>query len=461
MAGNLSKLGYLPKPIAVSKPKNFHTRIHSLGLIYFSRPTNLLGTPSINTIEPENLQTVYSSRFQDWDVQPVRLPAQEPFCGRGFITTDGAAWEHSRSLLKPSFKKSSIADLSVLEKYLKKVLERIPVDGSTTDLQPLFFSLYLDTATLFLFGESFDSLSGSTSEDANQFIEAFDYAMFGSGFRIALGPFKVFWQSSKWRESCLKTHQFAEKYVQKAIKYRRKLDSKTGTQVPNEAVGDYQNLLYSMAQQTEDRMQLRNEILQALMAAQETTAVLISNVFFLLSRHPLVWNELRQEALSLDDDQLEMDVLLNMKYLRNVLNEVLRLYPVFPQMNRVALRDTLLPKGGGPEQRSPIYVRKGTMFDTAFYVLHRQRDVWGEDAEEFKPQRWDTFKPNVWEYQPFGGGPRGCIGRQKALTEASYVIVRILREFNHIESRDAREWTGKVQLTAKNANGCKVALFRG
>lgn len=130
-------------------------------------------------------------------------------------------------------------------------------------------------------------------------------------------------------------------------------------------------------------------------------------------------------------------------------------------MNRVALRDTLLPKGGGSEQTSPVYVRKGTMFDTAFYVLHRQRAIWGEDAEEFKPHRWDTFKPNVWEYQPFGGGPRGCIGRQKALTEASYVIVRMLREFDRIESRDAREWTGKVQLTAKNANGCKVALFRG
>lgn len=76
-----------------------------------------------------------------------------------------------------------------------------------------------------------------------------------------------------------------------------------------------------MAEQTEDRTQLRNEILQALMAAQETTAVLISNVFFLLSRHPSVWKELRQEALSLADDQLEMDILLNMKYLRNVLNE--------------------------------------------------------------------------------------------------------------------------------------------
>lgn len=129
-------------------------------------------------------------------------------------------------------------------------------------------------------------------------------------------------------------------------------------------------------------------------------------------------------------------------------------------MNRVALCDTLLPKGGGSDGGAPIYVRKGTMFDTAFYVLHRQRDIWGEDAEAFRLDRWDTFKPDVWHYQPFGGGPRACIGRQKALTKASYVFVRIVREFSHIESRNGRDWIGKVQLTAKNANGCKVALFR-
>ncbi|KAL8729769.1 MAG: hypothetical protein Q9166_004492 [cf. Caloplaca sp. 2 TL-2023] len=288
--------------------------------------------------------------------------------------------------------------------------------------------------------------------------------MFGSGFRIALGPIKWLWQSSKWRESCSVTHRFAERYVQKAIAYRRQLQSGKSAQPADGEARRPQNLLYNMAEQTEDRMALRNEILQALMAAQETTAVLVSNVFFLLSRNPSVWERLRQEALSLRHDQLEMDVLLNLKYLRNVLNESnfspigLRLYPVFPQMNRVALRDTLLPRGGGPDGKSPIYVRKGTMFDTSFYVLHRQRDIWGDDAEDFMPDRWDSIQPSTWEYQPFGGGPRACVGRQKALTEASYVIMRILREFDRIESRDPQEWSGKVQLTAKNANGCMVGL---
>lgn len=103
--------------------------------------TKSLGTSSINSIEPENLKAVFSSNFSDWGVEPVRLPAQNPFCGRGFITTDGAAWEHSRLLLKPSFNKDTAVHLPTLEGHLEKLIARIPRNGSTFDLQPLLFSL--------------------------------------------------------------------------------------------------------------------------------------------------------------------------------------------------------------------------------------------------------------------------------------------------------------------------------
>ena len=137
----------------------------------------------------------------------------------------------------------------------------------------------------------------------------------------------------------------------------------------------------------------------------------------------------------------------------------LRLYPVFPQMNRVARVDTVLPRGGGPDGQSSVFAPAGTGFETSWYNLHRLKSVWGEDADEFRPDRWkEGFKPDPSQYMPFGIGPRSCLGRVKARIEASYVIVRIMQEFSQIESRDSKEWTGQVQLTAKNANGCKIAL---
>ena len=224
--------------------------------------------------------------------------------------------------------------------------------------------------------------------------------MFGSGFRIALGPLKFLFRDSKWPKACKTTHRFADYYVDKALQWRQERVPQEKVQSTSEGRkddGQHHILLHGMAEQTEDRIELRNQILQALMAAQETTSVLISNVFFLLAKHPNVWQRLRQEALSLEDDDIGVDTLQNLKYLRNVLNEsesfnkcrlieerltwngslALRLYPVFPQMNRVSLTDTILPVGGGPDGNSPIYVPKGTMFDTSYYVLHHLQSVWG------------------------------------------------------------------------------------
>ena len=103
--------------------------------------TNSLGTNVINTIDPENIQVIYSSNEKDWGVQPMRLSAMEPFCGRGFITTDGKTWERSRALLKPSFNKANITDLSAFKAIADRVLCQLPKDESTVDLSPILYEL--------------------------------------------------------------------------------------------------------------------------------------------------------------------------------------------------------------------------------------------------------------------------------------------------------------------------------
>ena len=68
--------------------------------------------------------------------------------------------------------------------------------------------------------------------------------------------------------------------------------------------------------------------------------------------------------------------------------------------------------------------------------MHHRPDIWGPDVEEFKPERWVGRKPG-WEFLPFNGGPRICLGQQFALTEAGYVIVRLLQSFDRVEAMDA------------------------
>lgn len=103
--------------------------------------TTTLGTSTIWSKDSELIQHTYSQTDKDWGVAPLRLTAMEPFCGRGFITTDGAIWEHSRALMKPTFYKSNISDLSFFETSTDCFLSKIPKDGSTIDLQPLLYTL--------------------------------------------------------------------------------------------------------------------------------------------------------------------------------------------------------------------------------------------------------------------------------------------------------------------------------
>jgi cytochrome P450 len=74
----------------------------------------------------------------------------------------------------------------------------------------------------------------------------------------------------------------------------------------------------------------------------------------------------------------------------------LRLYPIFPEMSRIALRDMTLPVGGGPNQYQPTYVEKGTWIQTSFMALHRNQSVFGPDVEEFVLERWANPRSKQW-----------------------------------------------------------------
>lgn len=175
-------------------------------------------------------------------------------------------------------------------------------------------------------------------------------------------------------------------------------------------------LLYDLISQTSDKLVIRSELLSVLFAGRDTTAGFLSNIWFELSKRPDVWAELRKEVDDLRGDHPTYEQLKDMKYLRAVLNESLRLYPIVPINGRFPLEDTVLPVGGGEDEKSPIFVPKGHFVIWNMWVMHRRKDLFGEDAEEFKPERWldrdgKTGLRTGWEYLPFHGGPRICLGR--------------------------------------------------
>lgn len=85
-----------------------------------------------------------------------------------------------------------------------------------------------------------------------------------------------------------------------------------------------------------------------------------------------------------------------------------------PLNAREATRLTTLPIGGGPDGKAPVLVRPGERVGYSVYAMHRRKDIYGDDADDFRPERWegDALRDIGWGYLPFNRGPRICLGRE-------------------------------------------------
>ncbi|KAI1082057.1 cytochrome P450 [Whalleya microplaca] len=373
-----------------------------------------------------------------------RLPGMEYFCGRGFITTDGDTWRHSRKLLKPSFDLSNIRDLSILKEEVDTLLKQLPKDGSTVDLQPLLYVMFLNSALHFVLGIHPSEQSSGAPLTADEFVKSFHDALVYSMFRVILGRAWNLLPQKNYINTCAKAHGYLDYYINQAF-----------------AEGDSQknkSLIQVLSVQTDNSDFIRSQVIQAMMAAQDTTSELLTNALFLLARHPKYWEQLRTEFAGKTENALSAENLLDSKLIENILQETLRLHPIFPILGRIALRDTKLPVGGGRNHDLPMFIPKGSMVVMGYYTLHRDPRVFGYDVESFRPERWNSIKPAQWEFLGFGGGNRACLGQQKAMIEASYVLARLARAIEKLDSRDSKDWKGELKMTCKSANGCKVAV---
>ncbi|KAI4200693.1 MAG: hypothetical protein LQ348_001732 [Seirophora lacunosa] len=156
----------------------------------------------------------------------------------------------------------------------------------------------------------------------------------------------------------------------------------------------------------------------------------------------------------------------------------------------------MLPVGGGPDLKSPVYVAKGEGIAYSVYSMHRRPDFYGTDAELFRPERWNEDLPMnkdpinaKWGYLPFNGGPRICLGSEYisknhsleitavhssfpsttvdfGLNEAAYTVVRLIQRFSTIQLPP----DGKVEIVGVEkqtmtlvlsiTEGCNVEISR-
>lgn len=381
-----------------------------------------------------------------------------------------SCWERSRKLLRPFFNRECIANLDHTEQACKGLIQCLRPRESyewtaPTNLHSMFSKLTLDTATGFLFGESIKTLSTGTKSStqgtrplarvqaqSRQFLDDFELVSMYLLKRIRYQSFYWLADGAEFRLATARIRGFADRYVEDELQARR------------HAPVAKSNVLSALVDETQDRRELCDQTMAILAAARDTTAGLLCWSFVRLALHPNVLSKLRA---TLQNDfspstPITSGRLLSCRYLQQFLNEVLRLHPIVPVNNRRAHVDTTLPAGGGPDGKAPVAIAKGQVVIYSIYLMHRRKDLWGEDAETFKPERWENRVP-LWQFLPFSGGPRTCLGQQFALAEVSLVLVRMLETFDRIEAVDQKEMKQMrkcLGLTMWPADGVKVRLRR-
>ncbi|KAJ5796451.1 uncharacterized protein N7518_004991 [Penicillium psychrosexuale] len=362
-----------------------------------------ISTRTIITKDPENIKALLTRQFADYGKGESSHQEWKEFLGDSIFITDGELWSRSRQLIRPMFVRDRIVDTEIFEKHVQKLIPLLggsdsPSSSKVVDVGSLFFRYTLDAATDYLLGNGTDSLD-------NPATRVFSFAM----------------SRTEFRENLKIMDEFIQPYIQT------------------------ETFLDALARFTRDPRVLRDQLVAILLAGRDTTAGTLSFCLFELSRNPEVVAKLRNEirdrlGVGASAQKHSYTDLKEMKYLNAVLHETMRLYPVVPFNVRHSLRDTTLPRGGGPDGLAPVGVRANTRVIYSTLLMQRGPDLYdGPGSEkyfnpgEWIPERWVSgWQPRPWHFIPFNGGPRICIGQQFAIIEMGYTVIRILQAYERI-----------------------------
>lgn len=274
---------------------------------------------AIVTVEPENIKTVLSLKFQDYGISH-RLEAFKPLLGLGIFDSDGDHWASSRALIRPSFSRDQVADLTTLEKLIQDLFSLLPRDGTTeVDLSEFFFRYTMDSATEFLFGRSVNSLTEVQTEFG--FAQAFHYAQNAIITRGTLGPLNIFYRDGHADKCNRICRQFAQRFVEQAFQVVEGGQTARG-EGPKTSPGRERRVFsHEMALRTADRHRVLDELMNVLLAGRDTTASLLSNLFFMLAKNASVWDKVRREVAGLQGRPPTYEELRSLRYVHCCINE--------------------------------------------------------------------------------------------------------------------------------------------
>ncbi|EIW84500.1 cytochrome P450 monooxygenase pc-3 [Coniophora puteana RWD-64-598 SS2] len=418
----------------------------------------------VMTHEPSHVKTILATDFNNWVKGEQLDNSLRSLLGTGVFNSDGDLWKLHRSMTRPFFTHDRIGHFDIFDTHadtaIRAAKDRLR-SGRPIDFQDLISRFTLDSATEFLFANCSHTLhtplpypfnaqltieeqvARKEGRKTERFAEAFGQAQLAVAKRQGLGGVWPLFETLEDRTEKPMgiVFEFLEPIVEEAI--RKREEEACGTSKLGEAekmeVQEGDTLLDHLVRLTTDRVVLRDEVLNIMLAGRDTTASTLTSTIYFMAMYPHVMDRLREEVLTKvgPSRRPTYDDIRDMKYLRAVLNETLRLFPPVPFNIRQTTKDTTLPSPE-PDQK-PVFIPRDTAVIYSVMMMHRRKDLWGPDADEYDPDRFIDERlhkyivPNPFIFLPFNAGPRICLGQQFAYNEMSFMLIRLLQNFSRIE----------------------------
>ncbi|KAF5344244.1 hypothetical protein D9758_012354 [Tetrapyrgos nigripes] len=372
--------------------------------------------------------------------------------GSGILIMEGDKHKMQRRVMNPAFGAAQIRELT--EVFIDNASTDPPKasglwasqiqEGAKVNVLSWLSRMTLDVIGLAGFNYRFDALS--PEGEANELNKAFNI-VFGAGEnRIRMwGILQAWFPALRVFPSDSPPEVNQAQKTMTSIGRRILRESKTSLTATGEKGNNWRarDLLSLLLRSNMDTNLPESQRMsdEDVVSRHETTSTATTWALYALTQDKAAQTKLREELLAISTDNPTMDELNSLPYLDAVVRETLRVHAPVPSTIRVATKDDILPLGTpfmdvNGVMHDSILVQKGQTLFIPILTLNRDPKLWGPDAKEFKPERWEKVPeavqaiPGVWgNLLTFLGGARACIGYRFSLIEMKALLFTLVRAF--------------------------------
>ncbi|KAH9940395.1 cytochrome P450 [Epithele typhae] len=418
------------------------------------RVTSFLGIQAVYTIDTTLISHILSNSMSYYKTAEARRVLVRSI-GNGLVVAEGEEHKRQRRHINPAFSLSQIREFTPI--FLQQSAELVQhwtsqamVEEGVANVNVIsgLGKTTLNIIGITGFNHNFDALNPDVQDPVSKtFSESLIGITPGTILRLLL-PFEIY--RDERTKKADEAFAAMDKISAQLLQQRRTELLSIGSVEKKDVEGrDLLSLLIKAnlaADVPESQRMTDKEVLAQvpnfLAAGHETTNTATAWALFALARHPSIQAALRAELLAVPTAMPSMDVLNALPLLDRVVRETLRLHPPIINVSRVACADDVLPLATPIVDRvgrtlTELPIAAGTRIFVPIGAIQTSRAVWGEDALEFKPDRWlqDTPEaaarfPGIWSnLMTFISGPHACIGYRFAIVEMKALLFTLLRAF--------------------------------